>query len=447
VLAGAAECPLMALYSILLAAIFIVGAPYWLVRMAVSGRYRAGLAERLGRVPAQLRTAAATRNVIWLHAVSVGEVLAATRLVSELESALDPAWLIVISTTTATGQALARQRFAASSQDRVFYYPLDFAFSVRAWIRALRPRLVVLMESELWPRMVAECRRTGTPIAVVNARVSDRSFARGLKFRGLWSRLLVRPSLFLAQSEEDARRLLALGARPESVRISGNLKYDVRAPGQSSAAAHILALAAGRPILVAGSTHGALQQERLGEEQMLLEAWQAIRAQHPALLVLAPRHPQRFAEVESLIAKSAYLKASTFAQSTPAIPPDIVLLDTIGDLAAVYRVATVAFVGGSLVPRGGHNPLEPAQFAVPVLIGPSYENFRDIVGRLREQQGIAIVQTSAQLAPAIADLLSSPESRAELGRRGQAVFEQQQGATACTVEALLDVLRSSENRS
>lgn len=435
----------MALYSMLLAAFFILGAPYWLVRMAVSGRYRAGLPERLGRVPNQLRKAAAGRKVIWLHAVSVGEVLAATRLVSELESALDPAWLIVISTTTATGQALARQRFAASSPDRVFYYPLDFAFAVRAWIRALRPRLVVLMESELWPRMVAECRRTGTPIAVVNARVSDRSFARGLKFRSLWSRLLARPSLFLAQSEEDARRLLALGARPQSVRVSGNLKYDVRAPGQSSAASHILALAAGRPILVAGSTHGSLQQERLGEEQMVLEAWQAIRAEHHALLVLAPRHPQRFAEVESLIAKSAYLKVSTFAQSPPAGPPDIVLLDTIGDLAAVYRVATVAFVGGSLVPRGGHNPLEPAQFAVPVLMGPSYENFRDILACLREQQGIAIVQTSAQLTPTIAELLSSPEKRTELGRRGQSVFEQQQGATGRTVEALLDVLRSSEN--
>jgi 3-deoxy-D-manno-octulosonic-acid transferase len=450
-LSRAAECVLMALYSLLLAAVFVLGAPYWLVRMATSGRYRAGLSERFGRVPARLRTAASGKKVIWLHAVSVGEVLAATRLVAELESSLGPDWVIVVSTTTVTGQALARDRFAAAGRQRVFYCPLDFAFAVRAYLRVLRPKLFILMESELWPRMVTECRRGGIPIAVVNARVSDRSFARGMKVRGLWRKLLVKPNLFLAQSGEDARRLTAMGANPKSVRVSGNLKYDVRAPKQSRVAEQIRELAAGRPILVAGSTHGRMKNERLSEEEMIIRAWDGFSSSESAelipLLVLAPRHPQRFAEVEALVAEHSYLKATGLAGPASTNSPDILLLDTIGDLASVYSIADVAFVGGSLVPRGGHNPLEPAQFGVPVVMGPSYENFRDIVERLRAKQAIMIVRNSAELEASLADYLGHRGRSAELGRRAQSVFEQQQGATARTVEALTLLLSAPAEAS
>ncbi len=209
----------MGLYSSLLLAVLVLGAPYWLARMVFSsksgGRYRAGLGERLGRVPAVLRAVVAGRRVVWVHAVSVGEVLAATRLVRELEEALGEGWVIVVSTTTATGQKLARERFGA---ERVFYYPLDFAWAVRAYLRALEPRMLVLMESELWPRMLVECRRAGVPVAVVNARVSDRSFARGLKVRAVWGKVLGMVGLFLAQSEEDGRRLVEMGARAGGVR-------------------------------------------------------------------------------------------------------------------------------------------------------------------------------------------------------------------------------------
>ena len=434
----------MLLYSLLLAAVFILGAPYWLVRMLTSGRYRAGLSERLGRVPAELRAAVSGKNVIWLHAVSVGEVLAATRLVTELEATLGPDWLIVISTTTATGQALARERFGAAVPHRVFYYPLDFAFAVRAYLRALNPKLFVLMESELWPRMLAECRRASIPVAVVNARVSDRSFARGMKVRAIWSKLLGKPNLFLAQSDEDARRLIAMGASSASVRVSGNLKYDVRAPKKTVMAEQIRALAAGRPILVAGSSHGRMKDERLGEEEMIIRAWDGFSSfedpELTPLLVLAPRHPQRFAEVEALVAEYSYLKATGLAGPPATTSPDIVLLDTIGDLASLYSIADVAFVGGSLVRRGGHNPLEPAQFGVPVVMGASYENFRDIVERLRAEQGITIVENSAELEASLADCVEHRGRSAELGRRGQGVFEQQQGATARTVEALTALL-------
>jgi len=445
VLSGAAEPVLMALYSLLLAAVFILGAPYWLIRMATSGRYRAGLAERLGRVPSALRAAASGRNVVWLHAVSVGEVLAATRLVAELESSLGPDWLIVISTTTATGQALARERFAASTP-RVFYYPLDFAVAVRAYLRALRPKLLVLMESELWPRMLAECRRASIPVAVVNARVSDRSFARGMKFRAIWSKLLAKPTLFLAQSDEDARRLVAMGASPASVRVSGNLKYDVRAPKESLVAVKIREAAGPRPIIVAGSTHKDPSNSGIEEERIVIDAWMKGPRNEGALLVIAPRHPHRFGEVWTNAVEFPMLNATDLLagkRSSDAQNADgerseiqIVLLNTIGDLASVYRIADVAFIGGSLVPRGGHNPLEPAQFGVPVVMGPSYENFRDIVSRLRNEQGIAIVQNADDLASTFSDLITNPDKAVEVGRRGQAVFEQQQGATDRTAEAL-----------
>jgi 3-deoxy-D-manno-octulosonic-acid transferase len=433
----------MALYSLLLAAVLVVGAPYWLVRMATSGRYRAGLRERLGRVPSELRAAAAGRKVVWVHAVSVGEVLAASRLIAKLEAALGTDWLIVVSTTTATGQALARERFAASGPQRVFYYPLDFAFAVRAYLCVLRPKLFVLMESELWPRMLSECNRTGVPLAVVNARVSDRSFARGMKVRTIWRKLLVKPTLFLAQSEEDARRLIAMGANSTSVQVSGNLKYDVRAPKQSRVAQQIREIAAGRRIVVAGSTHGRMKDERLSEDEMVIQAWDdSLRTELRTLLVLAPRHPQRFAEVESLAADFSYLKASALSASVTSPNPDIILLDTIGDLAAVYGIADVAFVGGSLVPRGGHNPLEPAQFAVPVVIGPSFENFRDIVVRMRAENGIAVVQNADELKTTLTNLLTDRPKAADLGRRAQSVFEQQQGATTRTIQALTALLPS-----
>ena len=441
----------MGLYSLLLLAFFVLGSPYWLIRMLTSGRYRAGLAERLGRVPAALRRAVAGHQVVWVHAVSVGEVLAATRLVNELQAALGSGWIIVLSTTTATGQALAKQRFGTdASAPHVFYYPLDFAWAVRAYLRALQPRLLVLMESELWPRMLAECRRAGIPVAVVNARVSDRSFIRGLKFRVLWGRLLRRVTLFLAQSEEDARRLGCMGARENSVRATGNLKYDVRAPKASAIAERIREIAAGRPVIVAGSTHERENNERLSEEEVLIQAWEGrVRRELRAVLVLAPRHPQRFIEVEAVACEFLLTKASQWSQSgendltitSPAPEREIVLLDTIGDLAAVYAVASIAFVGGSLVARGGHNPLEPAQFGVPVIMGPSYENFRDITAAMLAADAVCIVQNQQELEPTLIDLLTNPGEAKAIGEHGRRVFEEQQGATARTVEALTGLVK------
>ena len=431
---------MMIVYSALLLAALVLGAPYWLLRMATSGRYRAGLAGRLGLVPKRLRTAVAGREVVWVHAVSVGEAVAATRLVKELEAALGDGGTVVVSTTTATGQALARERFGA---DRVFYYPLDLGWAVWAYLKALRPRLLVLMESELWPRMLVECERTGVPVAVVNARVSDRSFARGVRVRALWQRMLRRVALFLVQSDEDARRLTEMGARAETVRVTGNLKYDVRAPKQSRVAELIREAVGDRPLVVAGSTVEGREDE---EERLLMQYWPSVLKEVPeAVIVVAPRHPERFAAAYSAMKEHGTVRATELLAGTagPVGQGGNILLDTIGDLAAVYELASVAFVGGSLVPKGGHNPLEAARFGVPVLMGPSYENFRDVVERMRAANGIVLIEKQDELDRALIDLIKSRERAAAIGERGGAVFDAQAGATARTVRALMALLQKT----
>ncbi len=423
----------MIVYSTLLVAVLVVGAPYWLLRMATSGRYRAGLAGRLGRVPVGLRAAAAGKRVVWVHAVSVGEVMAATRLIAELREKL-PGWVIAVSTTTQTGQLLARERLKDSP---VFYMPLDLAFAVRRYLRVMRPEMVVLMESELWPRLMRECARTGVTMAVVNARVSDRSLPRYLWLKALWRPLLGHVALFLAQSEENAERLRKIGAPAERVRVSGNLKYDVRTVGESAMTALLRGqLPMGAPVVVCGST---LE----GEERMLLEAWPAVLKATPgAVMVLAPRHPDRFKVAAALAEATGFaLTRATELRERPApiAAGSVFLLDTIGDLASVYSLATVAFVGGSLVASGGHNPLEPAQFGIPVVMGPSFENFREIVEAMRANDAIRIVGPE-ELAGVLCSMLQQRTEARTLGDRGRRVFETQAGATRRTVDALVELV-------
>lgn len=435
---------MMLLYSALLAAGLLASSPLWAYRMLAKDRYREGLRERLGRVPQRLRRAAAGHRVVWIHAVSVGEVLAAARLVEELQTALNAAgpavrWQTVISTTTRTGQRLARQRFG---EDRVFWFPLDFAFAVRSWLQALQPAGLVLVESELWPRLLAECVWHGIPVAVVNARISDRSFRRATRLRPLWRRVLRRVSLFLAQGSESAQRLVALGVDIEKIQQAGNLKYDLATP-PTAILRSLRPLLERRTLVVAGSLLAP-------EEELLLTEWRALCRNTPeALLLLAPRHPERFDEVARLVDRGLILfRASSLLQqrnqgSEPVrLPPfSVILLDTVGDLAAIYALADVAFVGGSLARKGGHNPLEPARFGIPTLMGPSFENFREVVESLRAEEGIEIVQNAAELGRALSRLMADRVAADALGQRGQRVFERHKGATARSVDALVALLQ------
>ena len=424
----------MIVYSVALGFGLALAAPWWGWRMLRSGRYREGLGQRLGRVTPAVRLAVAGKRVVWVHAVSVGEVLAVVRLVAELQARLESGWVVAVSTTTATGQAVARQKLGHSGSP-VFFFPLDFGFAVRAWMRVLRPRLVVLVEGELWPRMLAECERGGVPVAVVNARVSDRSYQRTLRVRRLWLGMGQRVTLFLAQGAETAGRLLALGVQAERVRIVGNLKYDLAPSRPNAVAEWVRRVAAGRKVLVAGSTLA-------GEEEMVLRAWSAGLRGAGVVLVLAPRHPERFEEVFAMAAAFKAVRASRRGEESnppgalPSGQVEVVVLDTLGDLASVYEVASVAFVGGSLVARGGHNPLEAARFAVPVVMGSSFENFREIVEGMLAADAVRVVGEDG-LTGALAELLADDGG---MGARGQAFFDRQAGATGRTVAALLEVL-------
>ena len=419
------------LYSILLLLALVVSAPWWLLEMLRHGKYRAGLGERLGKVPDRLLNQVA-RTPIWIHAVSVGEVLAISRVIDELKTQL-PAWRIVVSTTTDTGQKLARERFG---ENNVFYFPVDLPFAVRAYLQALRPKLLVLAESEFWPNLLRWARLSGAAVAVVNARVSDRSLPRYLRFRKLLRPLMQNVQLFLAQSDEDARRLIRMGAPAERVQVSGNLKFEVKPPVRPPIAAAFAAMKReeSAPLLVAGSTLD-------GEEPMLLEMFRQVLSRYPkAVLVLAPRHPERFDVVASLLESSGlrYQRRSQWKEGAP-IAGSVFLLDSIGELASLYEFADVAFVGGSLVPRGGHNVLEAAQFGTPILVGPYTENFRDIVDVFRDADALRVI-TPQSLTATVLQLLENHDERAALGRRAFEVMRSQRGATGRTVSALLELL-------
>jgi len=433
-------------YSSLLLAVLVVGSPYWLVRMATSGRYRAGLWGRLGFVPRELvQWRRTVGRVVWVHAVSVGEVLVAVRLIEEFRR-VRPELRFAVSTTTKTGQELARKRLGTDSEAGcgVFYLPLDFGLAVRRYLRVLRPEMLVLMESELWPNLLAECGRAGVPVAVANARVSDRSFPRYMRLRRLWRPLMEEVRVFLAQSEETAERLRAIGGagsrEAPRVTVTGNVKYDARVGAESRVAELIREAAAGRPVVVAGST---VDGKPLHEEELVMQGMGRVWETMPeVLLVLAPRHPDRFSYALSLASELGVTAATELLEGKRVLSAgrQTILLDTIGDLAAVYGVASVAFVGGSLVKRGGHNPLEAARFGVPVVMGPSYENFREIVGRMRAADGIRIVDGRDELGTVLVELLTDQDAARALGERGRRVFEEQQGATERTVRELVELL-------
>lgn len=414
---------MLVLYSLALFLVLLIGAPYWLLRMATSGKYREGLTERLGLIPRRLL--ADGRSVIWVHAVSVGEVLAASRLIDEL-TARAPGFRVVISTTTRTGQKIARERFGAN---RVFYFPLDFAFAVRAWLRALQPRMIILLETEFWPRMLVECRRAEIPVAVVNARISDRSWPRYLRLRFLWKHLLNSLVLVLAQSELDAERLKAISAG--NVRAGGNLKFGIRIARPAAVTDTLRKnLPAGVKVIVCGSTLA-------GEEEALLNS-----LPRDVLTILAPRHPERFSAVEKLVShrQLPFVLRSRWMESPgPLSSGTVFLLDSIGELASVYSLADVAFVGGGLLTPGGHNPLEPAQFGVPIVMGPHYENFRGIVDKLLAANAIQLAEPP-ELQQTFQHLLTDESAARAMGARAREVFESEAGATEAAADALLEII-------
>ena len=437
----------------------LVSLPYWLYQILRHGKYRSGLAERLGRVPERLfannedfaaepsgnRSAAVPatvaearpelaegasrpRRVIWIHAVSLGEVFAISSLVEQIRRTF-PQHRVLVSTTTDTGQVLARKRFGEAN---VFYFPMDFAFAIRPYLRVLQPEIVVLAETEFWPNFLRLAHASGARIAVVNARISDRSWPNYLRFRWALRRMLAHVDLFLAQTPQDSARLQSIGAKAQRVQVTGNLKFDMTLPSPPPIVERLrqsLAAQGAGPVLVCGSTVE-------GEEPLLLKAFENLRVAHPrALMILAPRRPERFDQVAILLRQ---LDIRSFRRSQwhgEPLAGGVLLVDSIGELAALYALADVAFVGGSLVPRGGHNIIEPAQHGVAIVTGNHTENFRDIVALFKSRDGVRIVGM-AELPLTLMQLLADDAERRALGRRAQETMRSQLGATLRTLQAL-----------
>lgn len=425
-------------YSLLFALGVILTAPYYLWRMR--GRILSGAdwRERLGILPAQFEeTQLHAPGGIWVHAVSVGETLAAAGLVQALQKER-PERRIFLSCVTRAGREVGETRLPNVAGH--FYLPLDFRFAVRRAFARVQPALLMIVETELWPNLLRTARENGARVLLVNARLSSRSFSGYRKVKPFMRRILDCVDWIGAQTTQDAERFIALGASPDRVMVTGNLKFDGKPPQAGRLASELRAGLAGAhrgPVIIAASTMP-------GEEPMLLQAWNEIRKQHPkALFILVPRHPNRFEAVAQLLSESgrSFIRRTTlnpgvqeFAHQLAA--PEILLLDTVGELAGVLEVADVVFVGGSLVPTGGHNPLEPAYWGKPILFGRHMDNFRDIAQLFLESGAAAAVKDHADLAGRVHELLQDEGKRNAMGKRARQLMEQGSGATERTLERL-----------
>jgi 3-deoxy-D-manno-octulosonic-acid transferase len=411
-------------YTLLLAAGLTLSVPFYLWKERGTGRYRRTFRERMGNLPDEIRPGPGPS--VWVHAVSVGEVLAARPLVAALKQRL-PGHRVVVSTTTLTGNAVARRGLGV---DGLFFAPLDFPSAVRRVLDRVAPRLVVLVETELWPNLIHEARRRGARVALVNGRISPRSYPRYRLLRPLFRPVLAEVDAFLMQGESHAERVRAMGAPPDRVRVTGNLKFDaLEAPHASESLARVLSGADGVPLWVAGSTMA-------GEEEAVLAAFRSARAQAPLRLVLAPRHPERFEEASAKALAAGFACVRRSALDGPWRGGDVLILDTMGELAQAYGYATLVFVGGSLVPSGGHNVLEAAVAEKAILVGPHMENFQEIADQFRAEAAFVQVGSEAELASAARELLGDDARRAELGRRARALVDRNRGALEATLDAL-----------
>ena len=420
------------LYSILLTVGFVLALPWFFWKGRGTGKYIRTFRERMGRLPVYLNVDG--DRSIWIHAVSVGEVLAARSLVPALRERF-PGHRLFLSTTTMTGNAVAAK--GARDLDGLFYAPFDWVGPVRNALSVLNPALLVLIETELWPNLIHEAHLRGTKVTVVNGRISNRSFGGYRRVRSFLRHVLAEIDAFLMQGEPDAERIRELGAPPERVSVTGSLKFDAVEPGRPPERLTRLLdeRSDGRPLWVAGSTSR-------GEDELVLQAFHRVRERvEGARLLIAPRHPERFGEVPALIEAAGFrCRRRSTLEPGEWQDGDVLLLDTIGELAPIYSLASVVFVGGSLVPSGGHNILEPAAASRPVVVGPHMENFQEIADQFRAEGALVQVRSADELGHEISALLLDEARRRALGERARALVERNRGAVQRTVDALEGVL-------
>ncbi len=418
--------------------------PVFLYRAFRYGKYLQGLAQRFGRLPESLRSDG--RPTFWFHSCSVGETLSIQPLASELRIRF-PEARFVFSTVTKTGQAMARQRFSGYGPGNIFYLPVDLANVCRHFLDWISPAVIVIIDTEIWPNLLRQAHIRGIPIIMANGRISPRSFRLYRLVRPVLRSVFANYRLMLMKSEDDAERILKIGAPADKVIVTGNIKYDkelveqeMREDVAQSLDEALELTSRDGDLIVAGSTHD-------GEEQILIEVLRRIRKK-PDLgntrLLLVPRHPERFDAVANLAARAGFAVKRRSEGNKRANGAEILVLDTIGELATAYRFATVAFVGGTLIPHGGQSILEPAWYAKPIVIGPSMENFRQIARDFRDRGAVRQIEADGsdreaqinELTDAFVSLLEDRERRKALGQAAYSVFENNRGAARFTVDRI-----------
>ena len=434
-----------ALYNILFTVCFALSSPYYFVRMRRRGNWQKGFAERFGKYDTKLKQAITNRHVLWMHAVSVGEVNLSTQLIQALEPRL-PNLEIVVSTTTTTGMGRLHEKLP--NHISKIYYPIDYRKHVARALGAIRPEAIVLVEAEIWPNFLWRARAMGIPVFLVNARLSERSYRGYKRFGFLFRRLFAGLAGVGAQTEADAARLRELGCRPEAIRVVGSLKYDAakldeRLRLDVPALLHQAGVKPGAPLIVGGSTHA-------GEEAMLAEQFLRLRARFPDLfLVLVPRHFERSREVgrelEARGVKFAYRSEMTPRRGPARREVDCLIVNTTGELKYFYEHATVIFVGKSLTAEGGQNPIEPGALGKAMVFGPNMQNFAEVAGSLVQQNGAVQVQDAAGLEEALGELLADEARRKQLGRNALKVVNENLGAVDRTVDMIVEQLAGSDH--
>ncbi len=426
------------LYRLLQAPTFPLLLVYLLARALKDRRYLRGLMQRFGRLPRSYQQTAP--GAVWLHAVSVGEVASCVELVRRVRARI-PTAPVFVSVTTPAGREVAQQRLG-DLVDGIFYAPVDYCFAVRRVLRLLRPRLVAILETEIWPNLWHETRRAGCTLVVLNARISDRAMPRYRRWRRLFAPVLELPDAILAQNPLSRERYLELGAPPHKVQAAGNLKHDFDPDRAtiSEAVGGFLERCGPAEVWIAASTMPPAVAGDPDEDQAVIAAFRAIAPKHSRLLlVLVPRRPDRFDTAARLLAEAGvpFLRRSALDESRVLPLPGVLLLDTIGELAGLFRIADVVFMGGTLAHRGGHNILEPAAFGRTVIVGPHMENFPTIIEAFRSAGAVVEIRSAEDLGPTVAGLLADPARRRQLGERARRAAAAEQGATGRALEAIL----------
>jgi len=431
------------LYNILITFLLILASPYFLFRSLLQGKFRKALPQRMG-----FFERLSFDRPIWVHAASVGEVFCSLPLLKRIRKEF-PHSKIVLTTVTSTGNEAAKTR--APEADRVLFLPVDHPLILRRFIEKIQPGILLIAETELWPNLLRSCGKKRIPVVLFNGRISQKSFQRYFRFKFFFEECLRNISLFLMQTEEDRKRIVEIGGESQKTRTTGNLKFDQTFPSitqeKRTEMANALGLLGTEKILIAGSTHA-------GEEEILISLYKELKGgTSPLVFVLAPRHLERLEEVEGILRKASIPWSRKTALSSGAsqisgrASPGVILLDTMGELMGIYSLATVVFVGGSLVPIGGHNPLEPLFFRKCVLFGPHMFNFHEISHRLIEAGGAIQVSGKEGLISQLKRLLMDEAAREEVGKKGHQFLQKHQGATERMFEEIrpfLDKMRNGE---